>query len=184
MGKPYEYQRSQLIRNRKFFNWDYWDGHAGWALGLGNYIEYDQDPACNQCLWQNVPDVADGVYFCQLEAVQIGFLRTVRFQVGNVWKDIVPDGTLRTYYFGLNPQIIGNFSISVSAAAAIPHSLRIYAVSVIGEMDGDPMYDMLYENSLCPAGLARTEFTDLGGGEEVYRIAGRQDASNCLIKVE
>lgn len=183
MGKPYVDQNTQLVMNRSFFNWDYWTVGAGWFLA-GEGAVYGATAACNKCLSQTIPNKPNTSYKCSIDAAQAGAFRTVYFYVGDKIYSFVPPAAVRRYEFTLTPTMAGDFAISITQFLPGPSSVYIEKVSVIGEMEGDPMYSMLYENSLAPMEKAQTEYTDFGGGEQMFRIAGRSDGTNCLIKVE
>jgi len=184
MGKPYVYTQTQIIRNRKFFDWTYWNDPAGWNL-VANGMQHIGPFGIGNKPNQGTGFVGGETYQCELEILVEDFQTDITFKWEGDTKVFRPPLGIRQHYtFPLNP--VANFPMTfdVAATPGQAHKVTIYAVSVIGIMNGDSMYDMLYANSLCPAGKARTEFNNLGGGEEMYRIAGKQDASNCLIKVE
>ena len=183
MGKPYNEDDSQLVQNRSFFGTDYWTVGAGWDLN-GTGIRYGAQAACNQCLFQAIPILIGETYECKILCWQFNAHRTLRFQVGNTWRNFNPPTFLTEYIFPLTPTAIGNISFSVSAFFGFPSMVHIEKVSVRGAMDDDFVYNLLYNTGFAPMRTAQTEFDDLGAGEKMVRIAGRSDSSNCLIKIE
>lgn len=184
MGKPYFYQKTQLIKNGPFFSSKYWAPVPPWVIADGRAKWLSKDATAGDDLFQSIYAGANQRYLCHFRAEILIGARTFNFAIADVKKIFTYKLGLLNETFELAPTIPGDFSLDVGLAGPVGSEFHIWNISVVGTPVGDPIYDMLYGNGFAPIGKAQTEYTDFGGGKRMFRIAGRSDASNCLIKTE
>jgi len=181
MGRPIITQNTQLIKNGPFFNSNFWTPLPPWVIAGGRaHWNFDAATGAND-LFQSIYAGADETYLCHFRAEITIAARTFNFKIGDVQKTFPGAFGIMDETFELTPTINGDFSLDVGIAFAPGSLLDIWNISIIGTPVGDPMYTMVNVLNMRPIGTTQTELTDLGGATQ-YRIAGRSDSSNCLIK--
>ncbi len=184
MTRPYTDQQTQLIENGPFYNANYWGPLPPWVVAGGRAHWHFQFDTAFLWLRQTIAVGADITYLCHFRSEIIVGARTYHFSIGDVNQDFVNKIGIFNETFYLTPTLGGDLAIAVDASAVPGSQFDIWNISVIGIMDNDPMYDMLYANNIRGIDPNQTIFTDLGGGEEMYSISSKKDATGMLIKVE
>ena len=184
MGRPYIEGATQLTKNAWFGSSSFWTPAPPWVIGGGSA---DWNFAASTGINELTQDIAIGVgvtYQTRYTVEIIGGNRGVNLRIGDGNSVLFDSPGIYTIESEQTPGDVTNGIRFIVALGPVGTSVKVSNISIIGEMVGDPMYDMLFGLNFRGMGLQQTEIRDLGGGETEFRIAARDDASNALIKTE
>jgi len=184
MGRPIPVDLTNLIQNGNFDGSVFWNYAAPWTVSNGKaHWPTNADTLTNN-LRQNISPGTGYTYQCHFKAEIINEPRLFRFHVGSVTNTFGPTVGLYDVDFEVVAPAFADFEVSVAGAAGPTGEFDIWDIEMLGVPVGDPMYDMIWDKGFIPGGLPLTDYTNLGAGRQMFKIACRSDNTNVSIKTD